>query len=82
MQATDLPAKPEDVHCGPAAGPTNGIRMACTHETMTSFARILSQIGGWEARRRSDRPAGRLGFFRFEWTPPISADQPSPITEA
>jgi uncharacterized protein (TIGR03435 family) len=79
MQATDLPAKTEDAHCGPASSPTNGIRMTCTHETMTSFARVLSQIGGWDAAGK--RVVDRTGLqgawdFSIEWTPPISADQP------
>ncbi len=73
MQATDLPAKTEDAHCGPASRPTNGIRMVCTHETMTSFARILSQIGGWDAAgKRVVDQTGLPGAWGFsvEWTPP------------
>ena len=79
MQASDLPAKTEDAHCGPAPSPTNGIRMVCTHETMTSFARILSQIGGWDAAgKRVVDQTGLQGAWDFsiEWTPPASADQP------
>jgi uncharacterized protein (TIGR03435 family) len=79
MQASDLPAKTEDAHCGPAPSPTNGIRMVCTHETMTSFARILSQIGGWDASgKRVVDQTGLQGAWDFsiEWTPPTSADQP------
>lgn len=73
MQATDLPAKTEDAHCGPASSQTNGIRMICTHETMTSFARILSQIGGWDAAgKRVVDQTGLPGAWDFsiEWAPP------------
>ena len=83
MQATDLPAKTEDAHCGPAAGPTNGIRMACTHETMTSFARILLQIGGWDAagKRIVDR-TGLQGAWGFPSSGRRRSRPTSPITEA
>ena len=79
MQATDLPAKTEDAHCGPASSATNGIRMVCTHETMTSFARILSQIGDWDAAgKRAVDMTGLRGAWDFsiEWAPPSSADEP------
>jgi uncharacterized protein (TIGR03435 family) len=79
MQPTDLPEKTEDAHCGPAPSPTNGIRMVCTHETMTSFARILSQIGGWDAvgTRVVDMTGLQSAWdFSIEWAPPTSADEP------
>jgi uncharacterized protein (TIGR03435 family) len=47
--------------------------MVCTHETMTSLARILSQIGGWDAAgKRVVDQSGLPGAWDFsvEWTPP------------
>lgn len=72
MKAVEMPAKAEDAKCGQGDS-TIGIRMVCTRETMTSLARILSQIGGWEpAGKRVVDQTGLPGAWDFsvEWTPP------------
>lgn len=72
LTRAEMPAKAEDAKCGPGAS-TSGIRMICTRETMMSFARILSQIGGWESSgKRVVDQTGLSGAWDFsiEWTPP------------
>jgi len=76
MRAAEMPAKAEDAKCGPGDS-TTGIRMVCTRETMTSLARILSQMGGWEpAGKRVVDQTGLVGAWDFsiEWTPLSQAD--------
>jgi uncharacterized protein (TIGR03435 family) len=80
MRAAEMPAKAEDAKCGPVDS-TTGIRMVCTRETMTSFARILSQISSWEpgwepAGKRVVDQTGLSGAWDFsiEWTPPNQSD--------
>jgi len=76
MTPSEMPAKPEDAKCGPAGDGANGVRMVCTHETMASLARILSQMGGWDADKRVVDQTGLKGAFDFalQWTPPGQTD--------